>query len=78
MERVGGQGIVEFYGATETQFAFCTQQEWLEHPGTVGKAREGRTLSIEAIDGQVGTIWCDVPDFARFQYFGNEAATAEI
>ena len=77
MERVGGQGIVEFYGATETQFAFCTQQEWLEHPGTVGKAREGRTLSIEAIDGQVGTIWCDVPDFARFQYFGNEAATAE-
>jgi acyl-CoA synthetase (AMP-forming)/AMP-acid ligase II len=77
MARVGGQGIVEFYGATETQFTFCTEQEWLEHPGTVGKAREGRTLCIEAIDGQVGTIWCDVPDFARFQYFGNEAATAE-
>jgi len=77
MDRVGGQGILEFYGATETQFAFCTQDEWLEHPGTVGKARQGRTLSIEPIDGNIGTIWCDVPDFARFSYFGNEAATTD-
>ena len=77
MDRVGGQGILEFYGATETQFAFCTQDEWLEHPGTVGKARQGRTLSIDPIDGKIGTIWCDVPDFARFSYFGNDAATAD-
>ncbi|MEI6700687.1 MAG: fatty acid--CoA ligase family protein, partial [Actinomycetota bacterium] len=77
MERVGGQGILEFYGATEAQFAFCTQVEWLEHPGTVGRARAGRRLMIDPVDGEdgIGTIWCEVPEFARFSYLGNEEAT---
>jgi acyl-CoA synthetase (AMP-forming)/AMP-acid ligase II len=75
MERVGGRGILEFYGATETQFTFCSQEDWLAHPGTVGRARRGRTLSIrDSVDG-VGTIWCEVPDFARFSYLGHDAAT---
>ena len=78
MERVGGEGILEFYGATEAQFAFCTEDEWREHPGTVGRARSGRRLMIDPVDGGdgIGTIWCEVPEFARFSYLGNEAATA--
>ncbi len=77
MDRVGGEGILEFYGASEAQFAFCTQDEWLEHPGTVGRARSGRRLLIDPVDGGdgIGTIWCEVPEFARFSYLGNQEAT---
>jgi long-chain acyl-CoA synthetase len=35
-----GPIINEYYGATETgAVVFCTAQEWLAHPGTVGRAQ---------------------------------------
>ena len=68
------QGTVwEFYGSTEGQFTACSAQEWLERPGTVGRARPGRRLSVD----DDGTIWCTVPSHARFSYFGDPAKTAE-
>src|SRR4029434_7382580 len=34
-----GPVINEYYGSTETSaVVFCTSEEWLKHPGTVGKA----------------------------------------
>jgi long-chain acyl-CoA synthetase len=62
----------EFYGATEGQFTACRSEEWLERPGTVGQARPGRSLSLDAD----GTIWCVVPQHARFTYFGDPDKTA--
>jgi len=62
----------EFYGSTEGQFTACRSEEWLERPGTVGRARPGRELSVEAD----GTIWCRVPAHARFSYFGDPEKTA--
>jgi long-chain acyl-CoA synthetase len=62
----------EFYGSTEGQFTACRSEEWLERPGTVGRARPGRTLSTDAD----GTIWCAVPPHARFGYFGDPDKTA--
>ena len=62
----------EFYGATEGQFTACRSEEWLERPGTVGRARPGRSLSVD----DDGTIWCRVPDHARFTYFGDPDKTA--
>ncbi|WP_328828590.1 class I adenylate-forming enzyme family protein [Nocardioides acrostichi] len=62
----------EFYGSTEGQFTACRSEEWLERPGTVGRARPGRTLSTD----DDGTIWCAVPDYARFEYFGAPDKTA--
>jgi long-chain acyl-CoA synthetase len=62
----------EFYGATEGQFTACRSEEWLERPGTVGRARPGRSLSVD----DDGTIWCAVPDHARFTYFGDPDKTA--
>jgi long-chain acyl-CoA synthetase len=62
----------EFYGSTEGQFTACRSEEWLERPGTVGRARPGRVLSTDD-DGQ---IWCAVPAFARFSYFGDPEKTA--
>ena len=81
IERVADDVLWEFYGATEGQFTTCSTTEWRERPGTVGRARPGRRLSIEPLDevedggDGVGTIWCEVPDFARFSYFNDPAAT---
>ena len=61
----------EFYGSTEGQFAACPGDEWLTHPGTVGRARRGRELSVD----DDGTVWCRPPDFQRFVYWGDEAKT---
>lgn len=62
----------EFYGSTEGQFTACRSEEWLARPGTVGRARPGRTLSLD----EDGTIWCTVPEHARFTYFRDPAKTA--
>jgi long-chain acyl-CoA synthetase len=62
----------EFYGSTEGQFTACRSEEWLERPGTVGRARPGRRLEV---DGD-GTIWCAVPPHARFEYYGDPVKTA--
>ena len=67
----------EFYGSTEGQFTACSPEEWLERPGTVGRARPGRQLSIDLADTLhgtvrptgIGTIWCRTPPFARFAYW---------
>jgi long-chain acyl-CoA synthetase len=92
MERVRPGGVWEFYGSTEGQFSVCPPEDWLEHPGSVGRARPGRRLHIADADNTddttasaasdsgaseaVGTIWCEMPDFARFSYWENPEATA--
>ena len=72
VELFPGESTWEFYGATEGQFTACRSEEWLERPGTVGRARPGRSLSLD----DDGTIWCIVPDHARFTYFGDPDKTA--
>jgi long-chain acyl-CoA synthetase len=83
-------GVVwEFYGSTEAQYTVCSPDDWLEHPGTVGRARPGRRLSVGPVDDDLvdevpidlvdegeGAIWCDQPDFARFTYWRDPVATA--
>jgi long-chain acyl-CoA synthetase len=72
MGRVGAGVLWEFYGSTEGQFTVCPPEEWDSRPGTVGRARPGRSLSVD----DDGTIWCRPPEFARFAYWGDEAKTA--
>ncbi len=64
--------VWEFYGSTEGQFTACPPADWLERPGTVGRARPGRRLTTDPD----GTIWCEVPDFARFSYWRDPVTTA--
>jgi acyl-CoA synthetase (AMP-forming)/AMP-acid ligase II len=57
-------GVVwEFYGSTEAQYTVCSPDDWLEHPGTVGRARPGRRLSIAPIDedDDAGDVVDEVP-----------------
>src|SRR5581483_4844914 len=64
--------VWEFYGSTEGQFTVCSTDEWFDHPGSVGRARPGRTLSVD----DDGVIWCAVPDYARFEYWRDPDKTA--
>ena len=78
MDRVRAGVVWEFYGSTEGQFTVCPPDDWLERPGTVGRARTGRRLFIEPDDHSgSGVIWCDMPDFARFSYWRNDEATQQ-
>ncbi len=86
MARTPPGAVWEFYGSTEAQFTVCPPEDWLEHPGTVGRARPGRRLDIVPVrdgvdppppsDPAAGTIWCDMPPFARFGYWDDPAGTA--
>jgi len=67
----GVDAVWEFYGSTEGQFTVCPGADWEQRPGTVGRARPGRTLEIRD-----GVIWCHTPDFARFRYWNDQEKTA--
>lgn len=62
----------EFYGSTEGQFTACRSEDWLARPGTLGRARSGRMITADAD----GTLWCTVPEFARFSYLNAPEKTA--
>ncbi len=62
----------EFYGSTEGQFTAYRSEDWLQRPGSVGRARPGRVMSVDP-DGQ---LWCSVPQHARFSYLGDPEKTA--
>ncbi len=72
METFPAGSTWEFYGSTEGQFTACRSEEWAEHPGTVGRARPGRRLLVD----DDGTIWCVVPEHARFSYWNDPEKTA--
>jgi long-chain acyl-CoA synthetase len=75
--------VWEFYGSTEGQFTVCSPATWLAAPGTVGTARTGNRLEVRRDDGsaadtgEVGTVWCHVPDHARFTYWRDPERTAQ-
>jgi long-chain acyl-CoA synthetase len=68
-----GPIVDEYYGGTETgPVVFCTSEEWLAHPGTVGKPIKHATVKVIDADGnelpagESGEVYCwlDVwPDF---------------
>jgi long-chain acyl-CoA synthetase len=72
LEVVPEGALWEFYGSTEGQFTVCSPQEWSDRPGTVGRARVGRSLAVDPD----GTVWCRPPAFGEFVYWRDEARTA--
>lgn len=83
-----GPVINEYYGSTETGgVVFCTSEQWLSHPGTVGKAQPGADVRVTDADGnslppgEVGEVCARFLDIADFTYHKDDAkrqATAKV
>ncbi len=76
-----GPIIHEYYGATEgLGFAACNTEEWLAHPGTVGKVVMG---DLHVLDdsgqtvptGEAGTLWFKTA--TEFEYHNDPEKTRE-
>ena len=72
LEALPEGSVWEFYGSTEAQFTVCSPEDWLAHPGSVGRARPGRRLETD----DRGQLWCAVPPWARFEYWRAPDKTA--
>ena len=76
-----GPIIHEYYGATEgLGFTTCDSEEWLAHPGTVGKVILGDLHILDdemqpVPNGQPGTIWFTTA--TPFSYHDDAQKTAE-
>ena len=77
-----GPIIYEYYGGTELNgFTHCNPQEWLSHPGTVGKSLIG-VIHIcdedgkELPNGEPGIVYFELPEMP-FSYHKDEAKTKE-
>ena len=73
-----GPVINELYGATESgPCFFCTSEQWLAHPGTVGQLMKSARCRIYDDDGNevpIGTpgeIYLRNPDYGDFEYVGH-------
>ena len=71
IDLIGADTLWEFYGSTEGQFTMCSGNEWLERPGTVGRARPGRRIEVDDDD----LVWCHTPTWAKFTYWGDPERT---
>jgi long-chain acyl-CoA synthetase len=75
-----GPVINEYYGATEIgSVVFCTSEEWMAHPGTVGRALPG--VEVRVFDehgddcgvGEPGDVYARILAATDFTYHGDEA-----
>ena len=66
--------VWEFYGSTEGQFTACPSADWEAHPGTVGRARPHRRLTV----GDDSVVWCEAPPYARFAYWRDPVRTSTV
>lgn len=78
-----GPVINEYYGSTETgAVVFCTSEQWLSHPGTVGKAMPGADVRVIDAEGnslpagEIGEVVARTPAIADFTYHGDDAKRA--
>jgi long-chain acyl-CoA synthetase len=81
MEFFGPETVWEYYGASEGGGTVISPQEWLEHPGSVGRPYPGTEFLILDDDGSPcppgvpGTIWVR-PAGSSFRYHNDPGKTA--
>ncbi len=78
-----GPVINEYYGSTETgAVVFCSSEEWLAHPGTVGRAMPGADVRVIDTEGnslpagEIGEVVARTAGIADFTYHGDDAKRA--
>jgi len=76
-----GPLVHEYYGATEgLGFSYCDSEEWLAHPGTVGKVMLGELHVLDdemqpCPTGTAGTLWFKTA--SPFEYYNDPVKTQE-
>ncbi len=76
-----GMSIFEYYAATEGGGTVVSPQEWLQYPGTVGKAWPGAEVKIFDDDdkqlpaNEQGNVYMLLPENQRFEYKGDAEKT---
>ena len=74
-----GPVITEYYGSTEVSaVTFCTSEEWLAHPGTVGRPWPESDVRVIGPDGatlphgEVGEVVARTRGISDFTYHGDD------
>ena len=81
MDFVGTDKVWEYFGASEGGGTVISPQEWLDHPGSVGRPFPGNEFQIVDDDGnalppgEVGTIYAK-PAASSFEYHNDPDKTA--
>ncbi len=76
-----GPVLFEYYSATEGGGTSVTAEEWMEHPGTVGRVWPGAAIKIldsegwELPAGEIGGIY--IRNGTPFEYYKDPVKTAE-
>ena len=76
-----GPLFTEYYGMTEGGMTVATADEWLERPGTVGRATRGMALEVRSEEGELlrpgeeGVIYFRNPAGRTFEYKGDPEKT---
>jgi long-chain acyl-CoA synthetase len=80
-----GPVIHEFYGGTESgAVTFCASEEWLRHPGTVGRLIPDATLRVLGADGrelppgEPGELFMRLASIPDFTYHGQDERRREV
>ncbi|MFH8746558.1 AMP-binding protein [Streptomyces rimosus] len=81
-----GPVLREYYGGSETgAVTWCDSQEWLAHPGTVGRAVETSAVTVLGPDGaplptgRTGEVYLKPSDtWPQFTYLGDPAKRAAM
>ncbi len=80
-----GPIVTEYYGSTEVGCVVsCTSEEWLAHPGTVGRPLEGAVVKIldkdgrELPTGESGEIYVWLDAWPDFTYAGDPEKRREV
>jgi long-chain acyl-CoA synthetase len=80
-----GPIVAEYYGGTETgPVTYCTSEEWLAHPGTVGRPVGAARVKVIGEDGaelpagESGEVYAWLDLFPNFTYEGDEEKRRSI
>jgi long-chain acyl-CoA synthetase len=82
-----GPIVNEYYGGSETgAVVWCTSEEWLSHPGTVGTPVDGAAIRIVNADdeeevpvGEVGVVYVKPADYwPGFTYYRDDKKRREM
>jgi long-chain acyl-CoA synthetase len=80
-----GPIVAEYYGGTETgPVTYCTSEEWLAHPGTVGRPLGNARVKVVGEDGselgpgESGEVYAWLDLFPDFTYEGDEGKRRSI